>query len=97
MDQILSTYNNDLKNTDEFDESKYEEEDEPEEEEFSKFHIMSLRAAVKDVSRFISSIEVEYCSMVSSTVSMTNELTREIVQRCQNYKQNKLTDFSHQI
>lgn len=49
--------------------------------------------AVKDVNRFISSIEVQNSSIFSSIVTLTNELTREIIQRRHIYKQTKLTDF----
>jgi len=62
----------------------YKEKNEHKEDEISKFHIMSLQdalAAVKNVGRFISSIEVESSNIFFSTVTLANEFCNEIIQR----------------
>lgn len=68
---------------DELDDTN-EEKNEHEADEISKFHIMTMQVewtVVKDVDRFTPSIEVENINSFSSTVTLANKLTNEIIQR----------------
>lgn len=74
LDEIISTHDTNQTSTDdpdEPDEPKNEEEDELGEAETSKYQITSLQialSAVKNVSHFISSIEVKSSSIFASAV-----------------------------
>lgn len=102
LDKIISTHDTNLTSTDDPDESdepENEEEDEPEEAEISKYQITSLQdalSAVKNISHFISSIEVKSSTIFTSAVTLANDITNEIAQRRCNYKQTKLIDFFSQ-
>jgi len=99
LDELISTHDTNLMSTDdpdEPDEPDNEKEDEFEETETSTFQITNLRdalSAVKNVSHFISSIEVESSTIFTSAVTLANDITNEIAQRRCNYKQTELTDF----
>jgi len=71
-----------------------DEKNEPEDQETPQ--IGSLRealAAVKDIRKYISSIEIQNCTLLfSSTVELENALTYEMTSR-QSLKQAKVTVF----
>jgi len=99
LDKIISTHDINLTSTEDPDEPENEEEDEAEEAETSKYQITNLQdalSAVKNVSHFISSIEVKSSSIFTSAVTLANEITNEIAESRCHYKQTKLTDFFKQ-
>ncbi|XP_025208664.1 tigger transposable element-derived protein 6-like [Melanaphis sacchari] len=100
LDDCVETYDADIENSSDTtsmstqnEEESDEENDGSEDQEIPK--IGSLREAllaVKDIRKYISSIEVQNSSLFSNTVQLENALTYEITTPASS-KQTKVTDF----